>query len=229
MTKVFFLILLFSSILLLSATLSAQQKFEIKNASKIYDVRLEVGSCESGHCAGRLKVELFKKSAPTKPFQVIKLDATEFAFEEGRLIGNKQMYGYQSTIFFEDYNFDGVPDLSIRDGNNSGYGGPSYRIYLFSPRAARFVFSQSFTDLSQNEYLGMFQVAMKTKRLRTYSKSGCCFHIMKEFIVVGNRPKKVFEVIEDATIPDEKRVMITTSKLVKGRWQTNIKYVRRAE
>lgn len=222
MTKALFLILLSS------VTLSAQQKFEIKNASRNYDVRLEVGKCQDEHCSGRLKVELFKKSAP-KPFQVVNLEDTEFAVEEVQLTSSKKMYEYQSILFFEDYNFDGAEDLSIRDGNNSGYGGPSYRIYLFSPRASRFVFSQALTDLGQGEYLGMFQIDRKRRRLRAYSKGGCCLHRMDEFIVVGNRPKKVFEELEDATIADEKRVMITTRRLVKGRWRRTVRYVKRAE
>ena len=222
MTKPFLLILL------LSITLSAQQKFEIKNASKNYDARVEVEGCEGENCSGSLKVELFKKSAP-KPFQVIDLDETEFAVEEAQLVGGKKKYNYQSIVFFEDYNFDGAADLSIRDGNNSGYGGPSYRIYLFSPRASKFVFSQPFTDLGQGGYLGMFQIDRKRKKLRAYSKGGCCLHGMDEFIVVGNRPKKILEVLEDATIPDEKRVRITTKRLIKGRWRTTVKYVSRAK
>lgn len=222
MLKVFFLTLS------LSVAISTQQKFEIKNASKNYDVSVEVESCESETCSGRLKVELFKKSAP-KPFQIINLADTEFAVEEAQLIGGKRMYGYQSIIFFEDYNFDGAADLSIRDGNHSGYGGPSYRIYLFSPRTAQFVFSQPFTDLGQGEYLGMFQIDRKRKKLRAYSKSGCCLHRTDEFIVAGNRPKKILEELEDATIPDAKRVKITTKSLVNGRWRTTVKYIRRVE
>ena len=220
MMKVFFLILL------LGVTVSAQQKFEIKNASKIYDARVEVEKCETETCSGKLKVELFKKSA-TKSFQTINLDETEFAIEEAQLTDSKKMYDYQSILFFEDYNFDGVEDLSIRDGNYSGYGGPSYHIYLFSPRSKQFIFSQPFTDLGQGAYLGMFRIDRKRKRLTASSKSGCCLHRTDEFIVVNNRPKKVFEELEDATIADEKRVRITTKRLIKGRWKTTVKYVKR--
>lgn len=222
MIKVFFLILL------LTVNFSAQQKFEMKNASSQYDVRFEVENCENGDCFGKLKVELFKKTA-SKPFQTINLPATEFAAEETQLVNSKRRYDYQSIVFLEDYNFDGAADLSIRDGNNSGYGGPSYQIYLFSPRTGTFVHSQSFTDLGQGEYLGMFEIDRKRKILRASSKSGCCLHRTDEFIVVGNRPKKVFEETEDATIPDEKRVKITTRKFAGGRWRTSVRYVRRKE
>lgn len=223
MKKVLLLILLFA------ATVSAQQKFDIKDASKIYDVRIQVENCErGGFCRGKLKVELFKKSA-AKPFQVFNLAETEFLMEEAQMSNSKLMYDYQSTVFLEDYNFDGAEDLAIRDGNYSGYGGPSYQIYLFSPQSKKFIHNQSLTDLAQNGYLGMFTVDKKKKVLRAFSKSGCCWHQTLEFSVVGNRPKKVFEATEDATSANGKRVKITTKRLVKGRWQTRIRYEARKD
>lgn len=81
--------------------------------------------------------------------------------EEAQMADTKLMYDYQSVVFIEDYNFDGTEDLAIRDGNNSGYGGPSYQIYLFSPRSKKFVHNQAFTDLAQNESLGMFEIDKK--------------------------------------------------------------------
>ena len=42
-----------------------------------------------------------------------------------------------------------------------------------------------------------------------------------------NRPKKVLQIVEDATVPDRKRVKITTKRLVGGRWRTTTKYVPR--
>lgn len=210
------------------ATTFAQQKFEMKSASKTYNARIEVERCAEETCDGKLKIELFRKNN-RQPFQIINLDETEFAMEETKLTDSKRRYDYQSILFFEDYNFDGIEDLSIRDGNNSGYGGPSYQIYLFSPRAGKFVHSQPFTDLGQGEYLGMFQIDRKRKILQASSKSGCCLHRTDEFVVVNNRPKKIFEELEDATISDEKRVRITTKRLIKGRWRTTVKYVKRIE
>ncbi len=133
------------------------------------------------------------------------------------------------SIFLEDYNFDGAEDLAIRDGNNGGYGGPSYQVYLFSKTAGKFVLSPSLTNLAQGTYLGMLEVDKKKKVLRNFSKDGCCWHQTEEFSVVGNRPKKVFEETEDARAEVGKRVRITTRKLVRGRWRTSVKYVKREE
>ena len=138
----------------------AQQKFDIKDASKNYNAQIEVASCEEGFCKGKLKVSLFKK-AQSKPFQIITLNGTEFLIEETQMSNTKMMYDYQSVVFLEDYNFDGVEDLAVRDGNHGGYGAPSYQIYLFSKAAGKFVRNSARTNLVQEGYLGMVEVDRK--------------------------------------------------------------------
>jgi hypothetical protein len=216
---------IFLFVLLLSVSAAAQVKFEKGNASKNYNARIEIERCEEDTCSGKLKVELFKKSA-AKPFQVINIEDAEFAMEEAKLTNAKRRYDYQSIIFFEDYNFDGIEDLSIRDGNNGAYSGPSYQIYLYSPRRGKFVHSEAFTRLAQSEYLGKIEVDEKKRVVRVASKGGCCMHRTEEFRVVNNRLVKVFEIYEEVEFREEKgnRLRIETSRLVKGRWQTRVRY-----
>ena len=153
---------------------------------------------------------LFKKNH-LSPFQVFKLPDTSFMLgENDQPSANITRLDQQSAVSFSDYNFDGIEDLSLCDGRNGGYGAPSYQIYLFLPRAGRFILSEEFTELSQTGRLGELERDARRKRLRTFSKSGCCLHMTEEFVVVNNRPKKVLEIVEDATIADEKRVKITT-------------------
>ena len=87
--------------------------------------------------------------------------------------------------------------------------------------------SEPFSELGQK--LGMFEVDKQKKVLRTFDKSGCCWHVTEEYSVVNNRPVKVFVEEEDATIPDETKVKITTKMLVNGKWQTKVKYVKRED
>ncbi len=209
---------IFLVVLLLSATVFAQEKFEIKGASKNYYVMVEVEQCDSNFCKGKAKVSIYKKGLHN-PFQVIKLVNTEFMSEESKLPKAKKMYDYQSVVFFEDYNFDKAEDLAIRDGNNGGYGFPSYQIYLFSPITKRFVLSPSLTVLVQGKYLGMFQINRQKKVLETFSKSGCCWHQTQRFRVVQNRPKKIYELTDGAETDDGNRYLIT-KKLINGRWRT---------
>jgi hypothetical protein len=212
-------------LLLPCSAVFAQEQFDIKGAAKDYDVRIEVAKCENEICEGKATFTLFRKGE-TKPFQIFRLGNTSFMLDESkRPTANKNLlYDWQSAVNFGDYNFDGTEDLALCDGTNGSYGMPSYQIYLFSPQLKKFVNSPAITRLAQGEYLGMFEVDAQQRVLRTSGKSGCCFHVMQEFSVVRNSPRKVFEVIEDATIPDEKRVKITTRKLVNRRWRTSVKY-----
>ena len=216
--------------LLFSTAVFAQIKFEVKNASKLYDVVIDVEKCEDKICEGKVTYTLFKKNT-RQTFQEFKLDDTSFMLGDNDKpsVNITRLYDEQSAVSFADYNFDGVEDLALCDGTNGGYGMPSYQIYLFSPRAAKFILSQDFTELSQEGRLGMFELDRNRKRLRTLSKSGCCLHTTEEFAVINNRPKKVLEIEEDATIPDKRRIKITTKHLVHGRWQKTVKYVRRVE
>lgn len=218
------LILLF---LLLSVPVAAQHRFDIKKASKSYDIRLEVEKCDDSFCGGKATFTLFKKRQ-TKPFQTIKLGDTEFMVVEAEATNAKGMYDIQSAVFFEDYNFDGVDDLAVRDGNNGGYGGPSYQIYLFSAKQKKFVHNASLTDLNQGAYLGAMEVDKKKKVLRTFSKSGCCWHQTQEFKIVNNRPQKVYEFTEDAMAADGK-VHIEIRRRVSGKWRVSKKTERKKE
>lgn len=104
-------------------------------------------------------------------------------------------YGEQSVLQYEDFNFDGVKDFAIEDGQNSCYHGPSFRIYLAQGHS--FVFSKAFTELAQ-EYCGLFGVDKVHQRLSTSTKDGCCWHQFNEYVVRGNVPKVIKTVEEEA-------------------------------
>jgi hypothetical protein len=222
-----FILLFFST---LATTISASNTFYLKNASEKFDVKIEVAECGDGFCKGKAKFSFYRKNA-IKPFQIINLSDTQLWLDRG---GNAQAnvtlrYDEQSAVNFDDFNFDGLEDIAVCDGNNGGYGMPSYRVYLYSKRRQKFVYSSSFTQIGQGPSLGMFEVDKKKRMLYRFSKSGCCWHQTEGFAVINNRPKKVFEETIDATIPDVKKVQITTKRLIKGKWRTRIKYEKREE
>lgn len=133
--------------------------------------------------------------------QLIKIESEELISdtEDGKIKANvKELpYGEQSLIIYDDFNFDGIKDFAVMDGQNSCYHGPSFQIYLGGKIKSRFVLNKSFTRLAQ-EYCGMFEIDQKTKKISTMTKSGCCWHQFSEFIVVNNTPKAVKIVEDDA-------------------------------
>jgi len=220
----------FTALVLLCYPVLAQERFDIKDASRDYDVRVEVAKCAGDICDGKVTFTLFKKSK-SKPFQIFTLADTSFLLDSKKSPpANKTLlYDEQSALNFGDFNFDGMQDLALCDGKRGGYGMPSYQVYLFSQTANKFIFSPSLSKLVHGVNLGMFEVDAKRRVLTTYSKSGCCFHETDEFSVVNDHPRKILEITEDASIPDEKRVKVITKRLVNGRWRTTIKYLPRTE
>lgn len=212
-----------------SSTVFSQKTFELNNASKYFDIKISVEKCEDGFCGGKTSFSFYKKGGTT-PYQVISLPDTQIQLDES---GNAQanismLYDNQSAVNIDDFNFDGMEDVAICNGAQGSYGGPSYEVYLSNKSAGKFVYSKAFSELGQ--HLGMFEVDKKKKVLRIFDKSGCCWHVTEEYSVIGGRPVKTFVEEEDARLTDEKnadKVKITIKRLVKGKWQTKVKYVKR--
>lgn len=205
----------------------AQQTFDLKNASKYFDVKVTVAECDIDSCHGNATFGFYKKGYKT-PYQELNLPDTYIQLDSGKPLVNRTMlYDEQSVINIDDYNFDGMDDVAICNGNNGSYGGPSYNIYLSDRKQGKFVLNNALTELGS--HLGMFNVDKAKKQLSTFDKSGCCYHITEDYTVVNNRPVKVRSVEEDATIADETKVKITTKTLVAGKWKTSIKYVKREQ
>lgn len=132
------------------------------------------------------------------------------------------MYNEQSPLIFDDFNFDGSEDLAIRNGNNSGYGGPSYDIYVYHSTKKQFVPSDELTSLAYDN-LGMFQTDHERKRIITFAKSGCCWHITTEYAVIPKKGlQKVYEMEEDATGGGE-FVKVITRNLINNKWVSKTK------
>lgn len=217
-----------SLVLILSTSAFAQATFDLKNASKYFDIRVKVEKCDDGYCSGKASFSFFKKNG-SKPYQVIDLDDTQIQLSQtGQPLTNiSLLYDDQSVVNVGDFNFDGMEDIAICDGANGSYGGPSYRVYLSSRSAGKFVYSKDFSALG--EHLGMFAVDKKRNRLSTFDKSGCCYHIAEEFIVVKNKPFKVRTVEEDETASDERITTITNKTWVGGKWKTVVTHGKREE
>ena len=214
--------------LFLPASLLAQHEFEITNASKFFDIKITVAGCENGFCRGRSRFAFFKKGL-RRPYQTIDHENTLIQLDDDGLppVNINLLYDTQSVVHIGDFNFDGMEDVAICDGDNGSYGGPSYRVYLSSRKAGKFLFDEAFTKLGY--HLGMFTVDAKEKRLRIFDKSGCCWHVTEEYAVVRGRPVKVFREVEDATIPDEAKVKIVTRRLLNGKWKETVRYVERKD
>ncbi|CAN5708130.1 hypothetical protein BH20ACI4_BH20ACI4_11290 [soil metagenome] len=218
------IILLTVVLLFASTTLFAQKNFLLKEASKNFDVKINIASCEEDICEGETIFYLSRKNQK-KPFQTIKMANSYLELGENQkpTANLIELYGMNNSgIIFDDYNFDGIEDLAIRNGNDGAYNGPSYDVFLFSKTKNRFVANMPLTELASNN-LGMFTVNKKTETLETFTKSGCCWHQTARYKVVNNRPKKVYVFTEDAMGGGENMKLITETLLPNGKWKKTTK------
>jgi hypothetical protein len=211
------------TLLLIASSAIGQKTFELKNASKYFDIKIVVAKCDNEYCSGKATFSFYKKGGSV-PYQVINLPDTQVQLESNGkpLVNDTLLYDEQSVVDVDDYNFDGMEDVAICTGGNGSYGMPSYNIYLSSRTVGKFVYNPALSKLGR--HLGMFTVDKKARTLETFDKSGCCWHITERYKVVNNQPVKVFEEVEDATNPNSPRVKVTTKKLVAGKWQTSVRY-----
>ncbi len=115
---------------------------------------------------------------------------------------------------FGDFNFDGLEDIAIRNGNNGAYASPSYDIYL-SSKENKFLKSGELTKLA-SENLGMFDIDKQTKQIAIHQKDGCCFDKTVNYrFNAKNLPYEDSSIIEDSSIADV--VTVITQKIVDGK------------
>ncbi len=183
-------------ILISIAIVFGQKTYEVQDFSNDYYGKVFLENPSEVFSPGW--VAIYQKKTNKR---LIKVDSEELVgdTEDGKIKANiKELpYGEQSVIIYEDFNFDGIKDFAVMDGQNSCYHGPSFQIYLGGKTKGNFVLNKNFTRLAQ-EYCGMFQVDPKEKKISTMTKSGCCWHQFSEYIVINNEPKAVKIVEDDA-------------------------------
>jgi hypothetical protein len=205
--------------------------FDIRNASTTYDFSLSLDEdCSSdkapmGVCDAPGNLVVFRKGSDA-PLQRVPLESIDVVIADNGepLVNASPMYDYQGTIEVGDFDFDGHEDFAVQDSEQGPYGGPTFQVFLYQPRTRQFVMADELTDLTHTT-LGFFQVDPVRKRITTFAKSGCCYHVTEEYRVVRGAPVMVSRFTEDAT--GEGDVLETTEGLRGGKWVTSTKRVPR--
>jgi len=208
----------------------SQRSFIDYELSDLYSVKITVAICENKTCSGMATIQISSKTNSSFN-QIIQSENLYFYTDDENSTKIKKSSTYKKQdgsigvykedipVTFEDYNFDGRIDVAIRNGNNGGYGSPSFDVYVYNITKKQFVLSKELTELASIN-LGMFQIDKNRKRIITNTKSGCCWHSTSEYEVVFRKGLQlVSEVIEDATIDEGKNVLVTERNLLNSKWQ----------
>jgi hypothetical protein len=212
-------------------TLFAQKTFKVQNASEKFDLSVRVVEDDvkdklQSYVKGSAQINLYRKGKQ-HPFQILRLpnvivSKDNTAFNPKINSKPRGLYAETYSFVFEDFNFDGNEDLAVWAGNNGGYGGPSYNVYLY--KSGKFILNRKLSKLTKGVYLGLFFTELKKKHLVTFSKSGCCYHETETYKVTNNKPVMIAKDIE-YFIGDDR--FLETRKLVRGRWIKHTKKLKK--
>ncbi|MCW1777480.1 hypothetical protein NB693_24540 [Pantoea ananatis] len=116
---------------------SKRRSYELQDFSDRYRATLEVEDNDGVFRPGIVRVFARGNATPllevASPELVVDTDAKGTKVKANV---HELPYGEQSVLIYDDFNFDGIKDLAVMDGQNSCYHGPSYQVYL-GPQAHR--------------------------------------------------------------------------------------------
>jgi hypothetical protein len=204
----------------------APPHFDIRGASMTYDFSLSLDEdcspdrASLGVCEAPGNLVVFLKGSDV-PLQRVPLESVDVIVADSGepLVNTSHLYDYQGTLEVGDFDFDGHEDFAVQDSEQGPYGGPTFQVFLYQPKTGQFVVADELTELTHST-LGFFQVDEVHERLRTFAKSGCCYHVTEEYRVVRGAPVMVSRFTEDATGDGD--VVETTEGLRGGKWVTKV-------
>lgn len=192
------------------------QTFIIKDASKIYDIKITVDKCSDEVCNEKGTVYLMKKNQ-TQVFQTFEMEEMYLHLDSSVALDKNIVEVKRDKIWgiaLFDYNFDGIADLSIGNGYYRPYGGTSYDVFLFDKAKNKFVKHKGLTEI-ETENVSV-DVNKKQKYIEAMTKSGCCWHQITRYRMNGTRLVKFYVYTEEWA--DSDNAEITTERLVDKRW-----------
>lgn len=174
-------------ILLSSASVFGQTSYEIKGFSEKYIGILTIEKGYEDALFNKGEISIFNTERNENVIQVF---SDEFIFEKDNVldVGNETLqlpYGSQNIILYQDFNFDGIKDIAVTDGQNNCDQASSFQVYLADDNG--FIHSPEFTKLTQ-DYCGLFEVDDGKETIKTMISKGCCWHEYSEFKVLENIP-----------------------------------------
>lgn len=208
-----------SFFLFVSNLLIGQVTFTFEDFSEQYLGKVFVADTSEVVSKGR--VGIYDKKTGKELIKV-NSDCLSWYYRNSKLTSNiaELPYDENSVIQYNDYNFDGIKDFALMDGDYGCYSTPSFSIYLAAKDG--FIKSKEFTELTYGN-CGIFDVDYNNQTIATNTKSGCCWHQYSLFKVKDNKPYPI-KVVTEKYIDYAPAIMYTEENLVNGKMQETTYY-----
>ncbi|OWY28814.1 XAC2610-related protein [Herbaspirillum robiniae] len=184
-----------------------------------YSARIQINQCDKYACKGSARVSLFSLETHEK---IVEIESEDFSISVSRN-SNSNEESFTATddgdIVIGDFNFDGHDDVAIQNGHNGSYGYASYDVYTYDAKRQVYSLNLELTRLTGGEYLGMFHVDKKRRRLLAYNKAADRAFSSFEFISDVRGVRKTCEKSEIWDMSDS-LVKVTVKTLEHNKWLT---------
>ena len=190
----------------------------IPEISGKYSAKILMDRCDKYGCEGPADIALFHLSTQKKVADFHSEDFVIGASSNPNPDEDRVANETSGDVVVGDFNFDGHDDIAIQNGHNGSYGYASYDVYTYDVASQAYILDANLTRLTWGEYLGMFRVDKKRKRLLTLNKAADRAMFSFEFISDIRGVKKVCgkEEIWDMS---HNIVNVTVKTLQKDGWR----------
>lgn len=163
-------------------------KFYFEITGKLIKNSFSCGKNEMDDC----KIKIFNKK-DKKFLQEVISDVFMFDLKNNKVCINKVQLDNCNPIIFYDFNFDGMNDLAIRNGDNYQQG-PNYDFYFYNNKNKKFLKNQQLSSICI-EGSGLFKIDSNKKKIKL-NDGGFQYNSTSiyEFNTKSNEFKKIIQI-----------------------------------
>lgn len=154
-----------------------------------WTAKIQVAECDEYACTGQSTIEL----NTGKYIQSFHQDDSSFYRKN-----KHEPFQFDDFLNSADYNFDGLLDIAISQGNYGAYGSTIYDIYL-QTQSGKFVLNNELTELASSDFIGLPEVDIENRLLKVFRKVGYRERIETHYHVRQNQTPMLQPVYEQHT------------------------------
>lgn len=139
-----------------------------------------------------------------------------------KINSDKFHFNYSLSFSYFDMNFDGINDLMFYNGNNGAYMTVTYDYFLFDKKANQLVLSEQLAEIAGGMGISFDE---DEKRIISYGRGSCCWHIQQAFVFRNNRFEEVKSLVFDqqgSTDFDGYHEKFVIKHKINGVWKTKV-------
>lgn len=171
---------------------SVSDKFYFEVYGKPEKIKIGCGRNEISNC----KIKIFQKNNK-KFLQEVNSDSFIFDIKATKIVVSNSKFEDCNPILIYDFNFDGIKDLAIRNGNNMN-DGSNFDFYFYDNKNKKFVKDEQLSTICK-EGSGLFEINSFKRKIKV--NDGEFMHSYTTVYEYNSKLKTFKKAIEIQVLP----------------------------